>query len=183
MMAQDAVPFSGGTRECSSCGCYTPAGFLIRKGSGSYYLCPNCYHPDVYPLARCIVSIPQKELEALPRRNGRLCFAGGYFLGRQEDSGQFSVEKLLPSSCTGPVLYFNAKDLALLSQEEKNGLKVLGVYRTSPRTVAVMNSLDQQNLVALPGADALYGVVCGSSASEILIRCKFCSEDVGIVLT
>ncbi len=61
MMAQDAVPFSGGTRECSSCGCYTPTGFLIRKGSGSYYLCPNCYHPDVYPLARCIVSISQKE--------------------------------------------------------------------------------------------------------------------------
>lgn len=27
MMAQDAVPFSGGTRECSSCGCYTPTGF------------------------------------------------------------------------------------------------------------------------------------------------------------
>lgn len=179
-----AVPYSRGTRECSRCGCYSPDGYIIRKGAGSFFVCPDCYQPDVYPLAICTVSLPQKELEeALPYRNGRLSFGGGYLLGRQEGDGRFIVQKLLPSSCTGLVLYFNPKDMVLLSAEEKHGLQLLGIYRTSPRAVPAMNSLDQQNLAALPGSDTLYGVVCGSSESQILIRCKSCAEDVGIVLT
>ena len=104
-----AVPYSGGTRECSSCGCYTPDGYIIRKGAGSFFVCPDCYQPDVYPLASRTASLPQKELEALPCRNGRLCFGGGYLLGRQEEDGRFIVQKLLSSSCTGPVLYFNRR--------------------------------------------------------------------------
>lgn len=179
-----AVPYSGGTRECSSCGCYSPDGYIIRKGAGSFFVCPDCYQADVYPLAGRTASLPQKELEeALPCRNGRLCFGGGYLLGRQEEDGRFIIQKLLSSSCTGPVLYFNPKDMALLSREETQGLQLLGIYRTSPRAVPALNSLDQRNLAALPADDALYGIVCGASETQILLRCKSCEEDLGVILT
>lgn len=177
-----AVPYSGGTRECSICGCYSSDGYIIRKGAGSFFVCHDCYQPNVYPLASRTVSLPQKELEALPCRNGRLCFGGGYLLGKQED-GRFIVQKILPSSCTGPVLYFNPKDMALLSREETQGLKLLGIFRTSPRAVPAMNCLDQKNLAALPADDALYGIVCGASETQILLRCKSCGEDLGVILT
>ena len=195
-----AVPYRGGTRECSRCGCYSPDGYIIRKGAGSFFVCSDCYQPDVYPLAGRTASLPQKELEALPCRNGRLCFGGGYLLGspcrngrlcfgggyllgRQEEDGRFIVQKLLPSSCTGPVLYFNPKDMALLSREETEGLQLLGIYRTSPRAVPALNSLDQRNLAALPADDALYGILCGTSETQILLRCKSCEEDLGVILT
>ena len=169
-----AVPYSGGTRECSSCGCYSPGGDIIRKGAGNFFICPDCYQPDVYPLASRTTSLPQEELEALPCRNGRLCFGGGYLLGRQEDDGRFIVQKLLSSSCTGPVLYFTPKDMTRLSAEEKHGLTLLGIYRTSPREGPAMNCLDQKNLAALPSDYALYGIVCVVAETQILPLCKSC---------
>lgn len=178
-----AVPYSGGTRECSRCGCYSHDGYIIRKGAGSFFVCSDCYQPDEYPLAESTVSLPQEDLRALPTRNGRLCFGGGYLLGRQEESGRFIVQKLLPSSCTGAVLYFNPKDMALISAEETQGLQLLGIYRTTPRAIPAMNSLDEKNLAALPVDDALYGIVCGASETQILLRCKSCEEDLGIILT
>ena len=169
-----AVPYSGGTRECSSCGCYSLDGYIIRKGAGSFFVCPDCYQSDVYPLAGRIASLPQKELEALPCRNGRLCFGGGYLLGRQEEDGRFIVQKLLPSSCTGPVLYFNPKDMALLSREETQGLRLLGIFRTSPRAVPALNSLDQRNLAALPADDALDDPILSNYDKKVLTNDVLC---------
>ena len=73
--------------------------------------------------------------------------------------------------------------MALLSREETEGLQLLGIYRTSPRAVPALNSLDQKNLAALPADDALYGIVCGTSETQILLRCKSCEEDLGVILT